>query len=613
MTVALAATTGSGHAAEYVVATDGNDANPGTVAEPLATIAQAINMAGNGDAVQIRAGTYRLVDESPDAIHVTLSDSTESSFLTIEAYQGEEVILLGSLSTEGHSWESVDGTLWRLPADFLTKDPKGLFSGDQRIEHVMKDVGGTRSHADRSDLSQPGEWTKADAGGIGCGGDNAGCFVYLYPFGGTDPNTQTYELSQRKLFYSTGVSYLTVRGLTVYYTQDAAFSIEGGRGQVVEDNVLGHNSNGNDNAYSIFVSYGGGVIVRNNRAFDSKYWGGFSNSKGLTLMDMDPDDPALVEGNEVYDIVGQGITTKSGVANVVVQHNYVHDVGVGIEPPGPRCHWTAPDCVLGDPEYYPGGGWEIRENALARCGNGISMRTLPESDGGIPNRIYNNVFYDNGTSGIDLRLANTGTLIANNIFLANPRGIFLNHGNSGETIGVDAFMPIYTSHHNLFFANDDDYLFRADWTGPDGSGTGYTMEEIRSAHGQEADSLAADPQIVDESAHDFHLQDGSPAEDAGDGSFYQTTTVDIGMYPGAVGGTGGTGGAGGTGGTGGSAGSPTGQPAPGADAGGDDGGCGCRLAESRRTGAGWAAALALLLVAGRRRRSTRSGAPRRAS
>ncbi|MBW2523266.1 MAG: right-handed parallel beta-helix repeat-containing protein, partial [Deltaproteobacteria bacterium] len=561
-------------AADYVVAPDGDDGNPGTVDQPLATIAHAVSLAGNGDAVRIRAGTYRLTDESPDAIHVTVNDSTESSFLTIEAYDGEEVVLLGSVSTEGQTWESVDGTRWRLSAQFLSKDPKGLFNPSRRIEHVMKDVSGTRSHADTTDLANPGEWTKADDAGIGCGNDNAACFIYLYPFDGDDPNAQTYELSQRKLFYSTGVSYLTVRGLTLYYTQDAAFSIEGGRGQVIEDNVLGHNSNGNDNAYSIFVSYGGGVTIRNNVAFDSKYWGGFSNSKGLTLMDMAPDDPALIEGNEVYDIVGQGITTKSGVANAIVQRNYVHDVGVGIEPPGPRCHWTAPDCVLGDPEYYPGGGWEIRENALVRCGNGVSMGTLAETEGGIGNRIYNNVFYDNETSGIDLKLRNTGTLIANNIFLDNPRGIFLNHGGSGDPIAIDAFMPVYTSHHNLFFGNDDDYLFRPDWTGPGGSGTGYTVDEIRSAYSQEEGSLAADPQVVDPAAPDFHLQDGSPARAAGDGSLYDATTVDMGMYPfGHGGGAGGAGGAGGSAGTGGEAGAPASV-----DAGAEEGGCGCRVA-----------------------------------
>ena len=588
----------SAAAADYYVALDGDDNGSGAIDQPLATIDQALALAGNGDVVSIRAGTYRLMEQSPSSIHITLGGATETSFLTLQAYPGEEVVLLGSLDTAGQSWESVDGNLWRLPADFLVHDPSGMFQGQIRVEHVMKDVGGTRSHADIVDLVSPGEWTKADDAGAGCPSDNGGCFIYLYPFAGEDPNDQDYELSQRSLFYTTGdVSFMTVRGLTIYYTQSSAFSFEGGRAQLVEDNVLGHNSNGNDNAYSLFVSYGGGVIIRNNRAFDSKYWGGFSNSKGITLMDMDPSDPALIEGNEVYDIVGQGITSKSGVANVVVQRNYVHDVGVGIEPPGPRCHWTVPDCVLGDPEYYPGGGWEIRENALVRCGHGVSMRTLPEAEGGIPNRIYNNVFYENVSSGVDLTLSNTGTMLANNIFAANARGIFLNHGGSGEPVGIDAFMPVYSSHQNLFYDNEADYLLRPDWTGPEGSGTPYSLDEIISQQSQEDGSLGGDPLFVDAAAADFHLEEASPAKVAGDGSLYELAAVDMGMYPldGAAGGAGG-GGAGGSGGEGGS---------PGAGTAEDDGGCGCTVVGAARTSDAWAALLAASLLAARRRQRRR--------
>lgn len=587
-------------AADFYVATDGDDNQAGSLDQPFATIAHGVASAGNGDIVHLRGGTYRLMEESTDAIHITLGEATESSFLTLQAYQDEEPILLGSMSTGGQSWEDAGGGLYRMAAEFLHRDPTGMFNGDQRIEHKMKTVNGTRSHADTVDLINPGEWTKADAAGLGCQSENAGCFVYLYPFGGEDPSQETYELSQRQLFYTTGVSYLAVRGLTVLYTQNAAFSFEGGRGQLVEDCVLGHNSNGNDNAYSVFVSYGGGVTIRNNRAFDSKYWGGTPNSKGITLMDMDPDDPSLIEGNEVYDIIGQGITTKSGVANIVVQRNFVHDVGVGIEPPGPRCHWTNPDCQLGDPEYFPGGGWQIRENQLVRCGHGISMRTLSEAEGGIANIITNNVFFESETSGVDLHLANTGTVMANNIFRSNPRGVFLNHGNSGETVTVDVFWPVFSAHHNLFSENDADYLLRPDWTGPGGSGTGYTLDEVQAASEHEDGSLTGDPMFVDEGVGDFHLMDGSLATGAGDGSFYEVEAVDMGRYPlaGATGGAGGSGGAaGGSGGGGGSLTEAT--PEEGGDA-----GCGCAQPRSTRDDRGWLALLggAALLVARQRRR-----------
>jgi len=607
-------------AADYVVAPDGDDAAAGTVAAPFRTIAHALEVAGNGDVVQIRSGTYRLMDEQAEASHITVSGATESSFLTIEAYQGEQVTVLGSVSTEGKTWEPYAGGLQRMAVDDFPHDPTGLFLGEERIEHKMKDVSGTRSHADVADLTESGQWTKADSSGTGCPSENAGCFVYLFPAAGQDPNTEVYELSQRKLFYTTGdVSYMTVRGLTILYTQNSAFSFEGGRGQLVEDNVLGHNSNSNDNAYSIFVSYGGGVTVRNNVVFDSEYWGGTPNSKGITLMDMDPNDPSTIEGNEVYDIIGQGITSKNGVANVIVRGNYLHDVGTCVQPAGPRCHWTKPDCVQGDPEYFPGGGWEVYENAFARCGHGVGMVTQSETgESSVNNRIYNNVFHESGTSAIDLKLANTDTLIANNIFLSNPRGIFLDHGGSGTAVEVDAFLPVFASHHNLFFGNQADYLLRPDWTGPGGSGTGFTLDEMSSTYGVEQDSLSSDPTVVDAALHDFHLKDGSPAAGAGDGSFYGAAAVDIGMYPqpeGAAGqaGSGGTAGAAGAAGSGGAAGTAgaggsgasagaAGTPGSPASADEDDGGCGCRAGGHQPSGASALLLACAALLLGRRRR-----------
>ena len=168
-----------GQAADWTVAPDGDDNQPGTADQPFGTIAHAVAGAANGDVIHLRGGTYRLMDESTDAIHITLDGATESSFLTIQAYEDEEPILLGSLSTEGQTWEDAGGGLYRLDAAFLFRDPTGMFAGDQRIEHKMKDVAGTRSHADIADLVNPGEWTKADDAGLGCPGDNTGCFKII--------------------------------------------------------------------------------------------------------------------------------------------------------------------------------------------------------------------------------------------------------------------------------------------------------------------------------------------------------------------------------------------------------------------------------------------------
>ena len=46
------------------------------------------------------------------------------------------------------------------------------------------------------------EDAKADATGAGCSNENGGCYIYLRPPTGVDPNEQVFELSQRKLFFA---------------------------------------------------------------------------------------------------------------------------------------------------------------------------------------------------------------------------------------------------------------------------------------------------------------------------------------------------------------------------------------------------------------------------
>jgi hypothetical protein len=56
--LALLATSSYMSAAMYYVATDGSDYNPGTANSPFQTLQQGVNMAGPGDTVVVRDGTY---------------------------------------------------------------------------------------------------------------------------------------------------------------------------------------------------------------------------------------------------------------------------------------------------------------------------------------------------------------------------------------------------------------------------------------------------------------------------------------------------------------------------------------------------------------------------
>jgi hypothetical protein len=114
ITLALAATT---FAADFYVAPDGDDANPGTIDRPFATLAAARNAvrekiaAGLGSdlTVLVRGGTYRLAE----TVVFGLDDSgTDEHSITYAAYPGETPVLSSGVPI----------TRWRKPGD----DPPGL-------------------------------------------------------------------------------------------------------------------------------------------------------------------------------------------------------------------------------------------------------------------------------------------------------------------------------------------------------------------------------------------------------------------------------------------------------------------------------------------------------
>lgn len=82
------------------VATTGNDSGPGTLASPLRTIAKAISVAGAGQTIVLRGGTYH------ESVTIPAGKA-----LTIQPYLKEVVWLDGSSAVSG--WVA-DGNRWRV-------------------------------------------------------------------------------------------------------------------------------------------------------------------------------------------------------------------------------------------------------------------------------------------------------------------------------------------------------------------------------------------------------------------------------------------------------------------------------------------------------------------
>lgn len=98
------------HAATWYVATDGSDANPGTLAAPFQNLAAAIDAANPGDEILLRGGHY-----TSDEIRVNKSN------LHIRSYPGEWAVITAPVNVEDIAsciWynepEVTGGTLERL-------------------------------------------------------------------------------------------------------------------------------------------------------------------------------------------------------------------------------------------------------------------------------------------------------------------------------------------------------------------------------------------------------------------------------------------------------------------------------------------------------------------
>ena len=98
----------SASAASYYVATNGNDANPGTIESPLATINKGATLLNPGDTLYIRGGTYFQT--------VSIDKSgLPSSPITVSSYSGEWAVIDGNFAIPGY-W----GTLFNITGSYVT-------------------------------------------------------------------------------------------------------------------------------------------------------------------------------------------------------------------------------------------------------------------------------------------------------------------------------------------------------------------------------------------------------------------------------------------------------------------------------------------------------------
>lgn len=136
--ILVALTAQAAAAVEYHVSSKGDDANPGTLARPFATLQRAQQaarkLAGReAVTVSVRTGTYYL----PETLILTAEDSgTKAAPVIYRTYEKEQATISGGIRLNGLKWESYQNGILRakVPADFATDQ---LFVNGER-QHLAR-------------------------------------------------------------------------------------------------------------------------------------------------------------------------------------------------------------------------------------------------------------------------------------------------------------------------------------------------------------------------------------------------------------------------------------------------------------------------------------------
>ncbi|MGR8933160.1 MAG: right-handed parallel beta-helix repeat-containing protein [Gammaproteobacteria bacterium] len=450
----------SAAATAYYVATDGDDANPGTILSPWRTIQKAANSAVAGSVVYVRGGVYH------ERITVRVSGSATQGYTVLRNYPGEKAIVDGTgLSVPdtpnglfllaNRRYVEIRGfelrnyktaTLGRVPAAiYIHGASQHIRIRNNKIHHIEHN--GKVAH-------------DVDAHGIAVYGDNAAASIH----------------------------HLLIRGNELH-----ALKLGSSESLVV---------NGNVNGFQIVANT---IHDNNNIGIDAI---------GFERVSADPaTDQArngLIAQNRVYNIDSSknpayggersagGIYVDGG-RNIVIERNRVYRNNIGIELASEHKGKSTRSVIVRNNFVYLNdivgitiGGYDRQRGSTVNC------------------RIVNNTLLRNdrlqdGNGELMLQFDTRNNVIKNNIFQANSQNLLISNPfteNNGNVVD-----------YNIYFipggnpANGE-WQWKKQWY------SGFNA--YRAATGNDAHSSFVDPLLVSNTApFNLHLQALSPAIDSG--------------------------------------------------------------------------------------------------
>jgi NPCBM/NEW2 domain/Right handed beta helix region len=434
------------------VAPGGDDAGPGTRAEPWRTIQHAAESARPGDTVFVAGGTY--------AERVTIRVSGEAGRrITFAAAPGERVRLDGSsleVPAERSAMIVIDSRRYVTVRGFEISGYRSDVSGRVPVGILVL---GSADHIRVEDTFVHDLGTEFEGRN---GGDAHGIAVFGTA---TDDAIEDIEIVDNEL---ANLSLGSSEALVVNGNVED-FLIEGNRVHDVNNiaiDVIGFEGTAPDPT----VDQARDGIVRSNTVWSVDSYGNpaYGNDRSADGIYIDGGRDVLVEANVIHD-VNIGIEVASEHAgrsarNVTVRNNVIYDataIGIAI------------------------GGYDRQRGSTEDC------------------VIVNNTVVN--TDGVELlvQFDTRDNVIANNIFFAGPGHRFVENPYRENASNV--------VDHNLYYSVDGRSEGTWEWKGREF----HDFDSWSTKSGNDAAGFFADPLFTDPQSHDYRLRAGSPAVDAG--------------------------------------------------------------------------------------------------
>lgn len=450
------------HSATYYVATGGNDAWPGTLGQPWKTIQKAANTLDPGDTVLVRGGVYG------GPVTVNVSGSASAGYVTLANYPGETPVVdalgitpppgeTGLFLVAGRHHLVIRGfELRNYKTADVTRIPAGVFVAG--TSHHIEIRGNNVHHIENT------------GGTVSDSGNAFGIAVY-----GTQPQP---------------ITDLIVDGNEVHHCKLGSSESVTVNGNVTTFQVTHNRVHDNNNIGIDFIGFEGTCSdptqdqARDGVCRDNVVWNISSY------------------GNQAYgnEYSAAGIYCD-GATRVTIERNVVYQCDFGFELASEHPGKATSHITLRDNFAY----W----NRAA----GVSLGGYNDtSTGNCENCVVrNNTFFRNdslrqgcGEMQFQYRCLNNSVL--QNIFVANAQNLMLSNPGTGNVGNV--------FNWNLYYCPSGTNAGQWEWSGT--TRTGFAA--WKSAGGQDANSIFADPKFVNPTAPDLHLTPASPAVDAADPS-----------------------------------------------------------------------------------------------